>query len=73
VADGLLLSPVEPFEIQATDLRQTPDPRPQTSEARAPAAVPAQEPVLTPRTAVVEAEPVEAVFDDDPASFSAPV
>ena len=67
VADGLLLSPVEPFEIEATDLRQTSDLRPQTSEARAPARV------VTPRTAVVEAEPVEAVFDDDPASFSAPV
>ncbi len=40
VADGLLLAPPEPFEIQASDLRpQTPVLRPQTSEARAPAAV----------------------------------
>ena len=40
VADGLLLAPPEPFEIQASDLRpQTSGLRPQTSEARAPAAV----------------------------------
>ena len=63
VADGLLLSPQEPFEIKASDVRG------QVSEAKAPA------PAVVPRTAVVEADPVDvdAVFDDDPASFSAPV
>ena len=39
VADGLLLAPQEPFEIEASDIRrQAADIRPQTSEARAPAA-----------------------------------
>jgi hypothetical protein len=59
VADGLLLAPAEPFEIKAEDLR------PQTSEVRAQTAVASFEPVH-------ETEP-EVVFDDDPASFSAPV
>ena len=69
VADGLLLDQAEPFEIRAKALRapstvvaraETSDVGPQTSEAQA----------------VVEAEPnpePEFVFDDDPASFSAPV
>jgi hypothetical protein len=63
VADGLLLSPAEPFEIKAEDLR------PQTSEVRAQTAVASVEPVHAPE---VEPEP-EFFFDDDPASFSAPV
>ncbi len=69
VADDMLLDQPEPFEIRA--------------RRQAPATVAAREepPVVSRQSseAVVEAEPVvsdaegEFVFDDDPASFSAPV
>ena len=59
VADGLLLAPAEPFEIEATSLKE-------------PSTVVARSTVDSRQSTEPEFEP-ELVFDDDPASFSAPV